>query len=77
MACRSEQVKKTQNMDDFYFGTPIANKNQYSELKRSTNLANEQSTASHENKLPVNLFYTAAEYNKMLITNGRSIKKKS
>jgi hypothetical protein len=29
------------------------------------------------NKLPLNLFYSAAEYNKMLITNGKNKKKKN
>lgn len=31
----------------------------------------------YENKLPVNLFHSSTQYNKMLITNGRSIKKQS
>jgi hypothetical protein len=29
------------------------------------------------NKLPLNLFHSAAEYHKMLISNGKSRKKKS
>ncbi len=29
------------------------------------------------NKLPINLFHTSAQYNKMLITNGKSLQKKS
>ena len=31
--------------------------------------------SAHENRLPVNLFHSAAEYNRMLITNGRCMKK--
>ena len=43
---------------------------------RNTNDELVDSFASlHENKLPVNLFHSAASYNKMLITNGRSVKK--
>lgn len=41
MASKSQQLKRSQNNDDFYFGTPSPHKNHYSDLKRSVNVANE------------------------------------
>jgi hypothetical protein len=45
-------------------------------LHQSDHASNNPANNNHEYKLPINLFYTATEYNKMLITNGRSIRKK-
>ena len=51
--------------------------NRSSQRNTNTNdeIENSSFISSHENKLPVNLFHSATEYNKMLITNGRSIRK--
>lgn len=82
MACVSQQLKRTDHGSDIDFGTPVSHKNRYNQPTMSNkkpmdvvkNNQREESTA-HENKLPINLFLTAAEYNKMLITNGRSLRK--
>ena len=42
----------------------------------SKNIHNSISDTSFNNKLPINLFHSSAEYNKILITNGKSLKSK-
>lgn len=77
MCIRSGPLKKTSHANQSQFGTPLNNKNLRHGSGKGQATAYEETTTSHQNKLPVNLFYSAAEYNKMLITNGKSIRKRS
>ena len=50
-------------------------KNNHSSQGKGNEESMDNCSSIHENKLPVNLFHSAAQYNKMLITNGKYVKK--
>lgn len=53
--------------DQYEYGNDLSPKNHHHRQSMNSQPQN--------NKLPINLFYSAGQYRKMLITNGRSVEK--